>query len=69
MFSEADFEALAALLRGLKGAFIMSLNDTPDVRRHFAWADIEEVETRYTAGGAVKAKRARELVISGGPGT
>lgn len=36
-----DFERLAALLRGLQGRFILSLNDVPEVRDIFAGFRIE----------------------------
>ena len=33
LFERADFERLAGLLKGLRGRFIMSMNDAPDTRR------------------------------------
>jgi DNA adenine methylase len=48
-FSPADFEKLAANLRKLKGKFLLSLNDHPDVRRLFADFHIKSVELAYTA--------------------
>ena len=64
-FSRADFERLADVLREVKGAFILSINDHPEVRRIFAGFEQREVETAYSvAGGAAKA--ASELLIMGG---
>jgi DNA adenine methylase len=63
VFSEADFEALSALLRTLQGRFILSINDTPEVRAIFAGFPIEEVGVNYRLSGGVTA--ARELIISG----
>lgn len=63
MFSRADFERLRAVLSGLKGRFIMSLNDVSDVRETFAEFDIEGVETTYTIAKAT-SKRVGEVIIS-----
>ena len=54
---------MAAILRGLKGRFILSLNDRPEVRELFAGFEIEEVTTRYSAN-ARSTRRAHELLIS-----
>lgn len=67
VFSQADFETLAAILRGIKGRFIMSLNDHPGVRATFDGFGIEAVETTYSLAKAPKAKgRVGEVIISGG---
>lgn len=63
VFSEADFEVLTTLLRGIKGRFVMSINDTPQIRRTFAGFSIEEVGVNYRVSGGVTP--ARELIISG----
>lgn len=63
LFARADFERLAGVLRGLRGRFILSLNDTPEVRSIFAGFAIEAVSTTYTLAVA-GAKPAREVVIS-----
>lgn len=63
LFSEADFEVLRGLLSGLNGHFILSINDTPEVRRIFAGFDIEEVCLHYGVGGGQTP--ARELIVSG----
>lgn len=65
MFTRADFEQIAALLAVLKGAFVLSLNDTTEVRSIFAQFAIESVETTYSVAGGGKATRAREVLISG----
>ena len=63
LFSRADFARLAGVLRDLEGRFILSLNDTPEVRACFAGFDLEAVTTRYSAN--IKADRtAAELLIS-----
>ncbi len=63
VFSSADFEALSGLLEGIKGRFIMSVNDRAETRAIFARFAIEEVELSYRISG--KATAARELIIAG----
>lgn len=63
LFSRADFTRLADALAGLRGRFLMSINDTPEVRATFAAFDLAEVSTTYTisAKGAVQRP---ELLVS-----
>ena len=63
LFSREDFGRLAGLLEGLKGRFILSLNDTPGVRETFANFRIEAVKTRYSISG-VKKQEAAEVLIT-----
>lgn len=53
------------MLRGLQGAFLLSINDVPETRALFDGFDVEGVEVSYgmPASGAVKA---RELIVRGG---
>jgi len=62
VFSEADFERLSGLLEAIQGRFILSLNDTPEVRRIFARFTVEEVTLNYRISG--KVTPAREVIIS-----
>lgn len=62
LFSRADFERLSASLRAIKGRFILSLNDVPEVREIFAWASIEGVDLTYRLSGKVTS--AREVIIT-----
>lgn len=64
VFSAADFEVLRSILDSLKGRFIMSINDTPEVRSIFVGMSIDEVELTYQISG--RATPARELIITGG---
>ena len=64
MFSRSDFDDLVSILKGLKGTFILSLNDRPEVRDLFKNFNIKSVETTYTAGGNNKAKKVGEVIIS-----
>lgn len=65
VFCRGDFEAMAHVLSGLKGRFVLSLNDLPETRAIFREFSIQGVETTYSLGQASgKSKRARELIIS-----
>jgi DNA adenine methylase len=64
VFFREDFAQLAEVLRGISGRFLMSLNDTLDVRRMFAGFVIEGVRTTYSVSGA--PTMAREVLISDG---
>lgn len=66
LFERADFERLAAVLKTVRGRFILSLNDRPEVRKIFAGLEMEAVPTTYTIGAKGNGKRAGELLISGG---
>ena len=65
MFTRAEFAALAEALNGLRGRFILSLNDAPQVRELFAGFELEEASHTWgiSSTGAVPAA---ELIISGG---
>lgn len=63
VFSRSDFEALAGQLAGIKGRFLLSLNDTADVREVFGAFKFDQIDTTYTIGRS-EATRAAELLIS-----
>ena len=65
IFSPAEFERLAELLRGVRGRWLMSINDTPGVRALFTspGVDVEEVVVSYRISG--EATQARELILAG----
>jgi DNA adenine methylase len=62
LFSREDFSALAGLLADVKGKFLLSLNDAPEVREIFAGFDMEDFSTLYTCNKAAN-KRTGELLI------
>ncbi len=66
VFNKEDFERLAHILNGIKGKFIMSLNDTPEVRKIFKNFEISGVDCRYTLCGSPKSKIFKEVIIEGG---
>lgn len=62
-FSRADFGELAKLLKGIKGRFILSINDVPEIRQIFKSFYIKEVQTMYITG-TQSGKAAAELLVS-----
>jgi len=63
VFRRDDFRKLAALMRTVRGKFILSINNVDGVRALFDGFHMEEVRTTYTAGGADKKKKVTELLI------
>lgn len=47
-FVEKDFHDLADVLANIKGRFLMTINDTPEIREIFKHFWIEEVELKYS---------------------
>ena len=66
LFTRADFARLAEVLTGLTGRFLLSLNDTPEVRTIFGAFAIEAVRTTYTVASG-KPKPVGEVIISNLP--
>lgn len=66
LFQPEDLQRLAKVLRQIKGRFIASNIDCPEVREAFAGCEIREVNTTYTTGTAGKNKSQKELIIIGG---
>ncbi len=64
MFDRSQFSTMADILSNLKGKFVLSLNDLPEIRQCFNMFIIKEVNTIYSAAGNDKQKPARELIIS-----
>jgi DNA adenine methylase len=62
-FEHEDFAVLAKLLAALKGKFLLSLNDVPEVRKLFREFRFREVDLHYTAQKKA-GKRFRELLIT-----
>jgi DNA adenine methylase len=62
-FTDEDFIELAALLARLKGKFILSLNDTPEVRELFQEFRIATVELSYSCSRQ-KRRHQHELLIT-----
>jgi DNA adenine methylase len=64
MFGQDDIARMAGFLARIKGRFILSINDVPEVRALFAGFQIAEVDVTYTVGRQPTARGARpELLI------
>ncbi|MBF0482017.1 MAG: DNA adenine methylase [Desulfovibrionaceae bacterium] len=48
LFSRDEFSGLAEQLAGIKGKFLLSLNDVPEIREIFKPFEIEPITTRYS---------------------
>lgn len=64
VFGRDEFAAMADRLADLKGGFILSINDVPEIRAIFDGFSIEAVETTYSLAGGGHAMRAGELIIT-----
>ena len=62
-FTSDDFRNLAARLSAVKGKFVLSINDVPEIRKLFGSNVIREIEFSYTAQRKA-GKRFRELLIT-----
>lgn len=69
LFARSDFQKLAAQLAELKGKFILSLNDTPEVREIFKAFPIEAVKTSYSIAKNDGLQEAAEVLIHNLPAT
>lgn len=63
MFARCDFSRLASILASIKGRFLLSINDVPDIRTIFAGFRLEEVETKYSLASD-EVTQVHELLIS-----
>ena len=66
VFIRGDFARMADRLQKLKGKFLLSINDRPEIRELFAWADVLPVDTVYSVGNADQGEAAKELLIGRG---
>lgn len=66
VFARGDFQRMADRLQAIEGRFLLSINDRPEIREMFAWADIEAVNTTYSIAGGDKSAPAAELLIGKG---
>lgn len=62
-FVESDFVSLEGRLRALRGKFLLTLNDVPEVRTLFRRFHIQGIELPYTAQ-KTKGRRYREVLIT-----
>lgn len=64
VFGREDFAEMATQLHNLRGRFLLSINDTPEIRETFAGFSIEPVETSYSVASSGNT-RVGELLIEG----
>lgn len=64
IFARTDFAHMADRLQKIKGKFLLSINDRPEIREMFSWAFIDEVRLTYTISRKTLEKKACELIIS-----
>jgi DNA adenine methylase len=65
-FTEADFAKLEGRLRSIRGKFVLSLDDLPQVRQLFRRFVLKEIDLPYTSQKS-SGKRYRELLITNFP--
>lgn len=63
LFAGADFQRLADQLAGLKGRFILTINDCPQARQVFGRFRVASKGLHYHVSGG--AKKVRELIVQG----
>jgi DNA adenine methylase len=66
-FTEDDFRRLEHRLHSIKGRFILSLDDRPEVRRLFGSWRLERTEIAYTAQTKVGKKYGELLILNFDP--
>ncbi len=63
-FSRERFAEMSDQLRGMKGRFLLSINDVPEIRALFAWARLQPVRTNYTVAKAGSVAAAELLIAN-----
>lgn len=62
-FPDTRYAELSSVLSGIKGKFMLTLNDHPRIREIFSAFNISSTSTIYSVGGAARQKRTGELLI------
>ncbi|WP_455270295.1 DNA adenine methylase [Rhizobium herbae] len=62
LFARDQFASMAERLASLKGQFILSINDVPEILERFSAFRLHRAELTYSVGGG-KGTAARELII------
>ena len=66
IFSKADFTALRDQLATVKGKWLVSINDVPEIRALFKGFEIKRVSTKYSIASS-KSQQVSELLIANYP--
>jgi DNA adenine methylase len=64
-FPHSDHKALAEALAGIKGQFLLTMNDCEETRAIYGRFPLERAELTYSAGGSEKLKHASEIIAIG----
>ena len=64
LFSPGDFEVMSVMLARLKGRFLLSINDRPEVRECFKAFPSLPLSTRYSVAGSGQQKAVRERLYA-----
>uniref|UniRef100_UPI00115B1F71 DNA adenine methylase n=1 Tax=Bartonella massiliensis TaxID=929795 RepID=UPI00115B1F71 len=64
LFKREDYQTMSMLLAQLKGKFLLSLNDVPEIRKTFSQFTLKEVRTTYSCNLSNNAIPAKELIIT-----
>lgn len=64
IFSKDDFTIIKDILSGIKGKFILSINDTPNIREIFKGFNLQEVQVFYSYNGKGVKSKHPELLIT-----
>ena len=63
LFERQDFQRIADQMDGIRGTFILSINDCPEIREIFSRFILDEVRMTYTISKGA-SKKVGELIIS-----
>jgi DNA adenine methylase len=66
LFSREQFDQLGSVLKGIRGAFVMTINDVRETRELFDFAAMTSVGLTYSAGSK-NGVEAKELIITNRP--
>lgn len=64
VFGPDQFELMADILGNIRGRFILTINDHPEMRAVFGRFNIEPVELSYSLGQIENGKKFKELIVS-----
>lgn len=67
IFSREDYRRMVEQLAGIKGKFLLSINDVPEIREMFAAFDMREVETTYSVKREENQKVGELLIMNYDP--
>ncbi len=65
LFPPTDHAALAGVLRGLQGRFILTMSDTAEARAIYGGFAVETADLSYSLAGSDKTRAAREIIVTG----